>query len=84
MHFALHIHEILAIILDFLYEDALGLRALVALSVSCKIFHEPALDTLWHTLPGWAPLVKCLPQDAWEVKIEDGNILVREESYISV
>jgi hypothetical protein len=38
-----------------------GVQQLYALSKVCKAFHEPALDCLWHNLPGIEPLLKLHP-----------------------
>lgn len=32
------------------------------------MFYEPALDMLWSNLNTMAPLVMCLPRDAWRIK----------------
>ncbi|KAK7053770.1 hypothetical protein R3P38DRAFT_2601535 [Favolaschia claudopus] len=40
--------------------------SLLALSRTSKIFTEPALDRLWWEQKSLAPLIKCMPEDAWE------------------
>ncbi|KAI0754839.1 hypothetical protein C8Q80DRAFT_1095516 [Daedaleopsis nitida] len=37
---------------------------LLSLAQSCKIFHTPAIQALWSTLPDLVPLVTCFPRDA--------------------
>ncbi|KIJ06290.1 hypothetical protein PAXINDRAFT_92252 [Paxillus involutus ATCC 200175] len=40
-------------------------REIARLAQTCKALSEPALDILWKTQHSLAPLVMCLPQDAW-------------------
>jgi hypothetical protein len=44
-------------------------RSLSALASSCGAFKNPALDALWFMQTSLAPLVKCLPADAWGEQI---------------
>jgi hypothetical protein len=45
-------------------------RTLTALALTCRLFHEPALDRLWRHLGSLGPLVKCMPSDLWKVRRE--------------
>ncbi|KAF8994457.1 hypothetical protein BDQ17DRAFT_1430991 [Cyathus striatus] len=45
---------------------------LASLARTCRMFEEPALDVLWHSLNGFYPLAKCLPSNVWDEK-EDGS-----------
>ncbi|KIK93238.1 hypothetical protein PAXRUDRAFT_829173 [Paxillus rubicundulus Ve08.2h10] len=40
-------------------------REIARLAQTCKALSEPAIDILWKTQHSLAPLVMCLPQDAW-------------------
>ncbi|KAI0628109.1 hypothetical protein C8Q77DRAFT_1245718 [Trametes polyzona] len=42
-------------------------RTLVSLARTSKSFQEPALDAIWRSLPGIAPLLFTLPEDLWFV-----------------
>lgn len=50
-------------------------KTLVALAQTRKLFQEPALNLVWHTLESFEPVVKCLPSDMWELK-EDRGVFV--------
>ena len=54
-------------------------RSLSALASSCRAFQNPALDALWFTQTSLAPLVKCLPADAWGEQISD--VIVADQHY---
>ena len=43
------------------------LRTLNALARTCRAFLNPALDVMWHRQDTLAHLVKCLPEDLWEL-----------------
>ncbi|KAL1947304.1 hypothetical protein VTO73DRAFT_14265 [Trametes versicolor] len=43
--------------------DSTGPRTVTALAVTARIFHEPALDVLWHTIPDIAVLFLVLPKE---------------------
>jgi hypothetical protein len=66
MHHCLQIAEISSLIMDFMVED--GNREVLALLRTSTMFYEPALDILWSDLDTMAPLVMCLPRDAWKIK----------------
>ncbi|TFY57612.1 hypothetical protein EVJ58_g6921 [Rhodofomes roseus] len=64
MHRALTIQELVRLIAGEVY----GKHALRALALTCRAFHEPALDGLWFFPDdGLVNLVKVLPTDLWEV-----------------
>ncbi|KAG1751340.1 uncharacterized protein EDB91DRAFT_601541 [Suillus paluster] len=54
------------ILLDIIsiYEDysPVSCATLAALARTCRIFKEPALDTLWKDINGFKPLLSCLPE----------------------
>ena len=63
MHRALTIVEIVEHICDIAEDDLI----LAALASTCNLFHEPAIQTLWHVLYDIVPLIKCFPADCWEI-----------------
>ncbi|KAH9834014.1 uncharacterized protein C8Q71DRAFT_859688 [Rhodofomes roseus] len=64
MHRALTIQELVCLIAG----EVDGKHALRALALTCRAFHEPALDGLWFfPNDGLVNLVKVLPTDLWEV-----------------
>ncbi|KAK7053771.1 hypothetical protein R3P38DRAFT_2852052 [Favolaschia claudopus] len=67
---ALAMHEIVRLICFESSEPYFPKKArfasLTALSRTSKIFTEPALDRLWWEQRSLAPLLKCMPEDAWE------------------
>ncbi|TFK32392.1 hypothetical protein BDQ12DRAFT_692517 [Crucibulum laeve] len=69
MHYCLSLDEILRNVFGYVLEDPRVGRASVAtLAATCQAFHSPALDVLWEALPSLAPLIRCLPSDAWKVE----------------
>ncbi|KAF6753323.1 hypothetical protein DFP72DRAFT_902750 [Ephemerocybe angulata] len=48
----------------------------LAMSLTCRAFLEPGLDSLWHSLDSFEPLLACLPADLW--RIEQKNIRDRK------
>ncbi|PCH35683.1 hypothetical protein WOLCODRAFT_166413 [Wolfiporia cocos MD-104 SS10] len=42
-------------------------HTVLAIALTCRTFHEPALDRLWRTLFTFARLIRTLPQDSWAV-----------------
>ncbi|KAI0667627.1 hypothetical protein C8Q78DRAFT_1071734 [Trametes maxima] len=51
----------------------LGLNALLVLARTSRVFHPYALNAIWGTLPGYAPLVFLLPNDAWMFSIRSAT-----------
>jgi len=72
MHPCLNVHEVLSLFARELVASEAKATA-VALACCCKSFEEPVLDVLWETQDRLTPLLKCIPQDAWEE--EDGNFV---------
>ena len=69
MHHCLRIAEISSLIMNLMVEDGdRGAREVLALLRTSTMFYEPALDILWSDLDTMAPLVMCLPRDAWKIK----------------
>ncbi|KIP05517.1 hypothetical protein PHLGIDRAFT_148842 [Phlebiopsis gigantea 11061_1 CR5-6] len=58
MHDCLKIDELLAAILQ---DDVLLSVDVLAMSLACKTFHEPAMDRLWHTVDSELNLLRLLP-----------------------
>lgn len=55
------INEIVAMITVYLFK-----AELLNLGMSCRVFYEPAMDRLWHTIFSLAHLLLCLPVDLVE------------------
>lgn len=72
MHRALRIQETLCVIAANLPRRA----DLVAMGVSCRTFFDPAMDELWRDISSLAQLVKCLPQECWEILDTDYGLAV--------
>ncbi|KAK2463392.1 hypothetical protein APHAL10511_004478 [Amanita phalloides] len=43
---------------------------LATLARVSRVFTELALNLLWHTIPDLGPLIRCMPQDLWEMDDE--------------
>lgn len=68
MYKCLEISEILEVIIDHVFmssEGMEGMRAVVALALTCRDFLDPALNRLWHTQESLDPLIRTLPPTAW-------------------
>lgn len=81
MHHSLRISEVLSQIFDYALltpEDG-RLSALRSLALTCKAFSYPALGILWRNATSLVPLLKCLPEEFWEIKESDAGetMLVR-------
>ena len=50
-----------------------GLGTWCALARTCRVLQEPALNLLWHRQDTLTHLVKCLPQDCWELKTSESG-----------
>lgn len=48
-------------------------NALINFASTCRVFYEPSMNVLWHTLLSLKPLVKCFSQDIWQEK--DGMVV---------
>ncbi|KAF7977685.1 hypothetical protein HWV62_2930 [Athelia sp. TMB] len=79
MHHTLRISEVLSHIFDYalLTPNDGRLRALRSLALTCKAFEDPALTILWRNMVSLVPLVKCLPEELWEIEIDNnGNSIL--------
>ncbi|KAH9891828.1 hypothetical protein C8Q73DRAFT_763229 [Cubamyces lactineus] len=47
------------------------LDTLANLARSAWILHEPAIQILWTEVPNMVPLLRCFPEDAWELDGEE-------------
>lgn len=76
MHSCLRIPEILSIILDHLgWVSGRPQETFALLARTCRLFHAPALDRLYRSVFGLAPLIMTMPEDLWCT--EGDNMLVR-------
>ncbi|KAG9043210.1 hypothetical protein FS837_009871 [Tulasnella sp. UAMH 9824] len=66
---ALGIDEITRLILDFILER----RDFLAILLSCKAFHIPALDRLWEVIPNLSPLLRMLPKETIDFTVEKSH-----------
>ena len=66
MHPCLRVDEIIRLVAyELVGSEAEGTAA--AFALCCKSFEEPVLDVLWEVQDRLTPLLKCLPEDTWEV-----------------
>ncbi|KIM84831.1 hypothetical protein PILCRDRAFT_370913 [Piloderma croceum F 1598] len=71
MHHCLYISEIVSTIMNFTMGK--GNEGTVAnFAIAYHAFQEPALDVLWRAHFTLEPLIKCMPDDLWEVV--DSNV----------
>ena len=62
MHAALQIEEVFIRITDALDQSTTDSRStLYALARTCRTFHEPAINILWHTQTSLGPILSCIP-----------------------
>ncbi|KDQ62099.1 hypothetical protein JAAARDRAFT_189472 [Jaapia argillacea MUCL 33604] len=72
MHHCLEISEILTKIFE-----KVDLSELPAIAVTCRSFHDPALDILWAVVTGLDDMITLMPADAWsEEVLLDGSSIV--------
>lgn len=57
--------EVIQQICEWLLKVSFGKYTLVALARTHPIFHEPAVNALWHTIPSVAILFWTLPQECY-------------------
>lgn len=50
-----------------------GLKTVCALARTCRVLQESALGVLWYHQFGVYHLIKCMPENAWEIYDEDGS-----------
>ncbi|EMD38998.1 hypothetical protein CERSUDRAFT_93038 [Gelatoporia subvermispora B] len=66
MHRCLKVNEILGMIMGYVPSgEPTGRATLAALARTCQVFHELALDSLWHHQDDLLNLLRCFPEDAW-------------------
>ncbi|KAH9919411.1 uncharacterized protein B0H18DRAFT_636579 [Fomitopsis serialis] len=66
MHRALTIQELVRLVVNEVSRPGpLKRPSLLALALTCRAFHEAALDMLWTRQYGLGSLVQCLPKDLW-------------------
>lgn len=91
MHPCLRVQEIIREVVQHVVAVEYGLNhsrvALHAMVLTCKAFHEPALDGLWRALNRLDDLVKCLPRetwgfDAWGHLVRDSSLCTFMISYL--
>ncbi|CCM03571.1 uncharacterized protein FIBRA_05707 [Fibroporia radiculosa] len=64
MHNCLTVPELLGILFEWIFQDAVqGSAALAALAGTCRLFSPVALDILWSSQINLVPLVKLFPSD---------------------
>ncbi|KAG2072778.1 hypothetical protein BDR04DRAFT_1152880 [Suillus decipiens] len=63
MHHALRVEDIVYAVLEHLESFA----DVVNVAKTCKALSDPALNMLWSEQISIIPLMKCLPEDTWEV-----------------
>ena len=74
MHRCLKIDELLEMVADNLETEDDTVR----MAYVCRTFYEPAINSLWSSLEGLAPLVKCLPGELLGyTTVNDQVVLVR-------
>lgn len=78
MHRAMTILEVVEEVCYYLSTGTSSRNAL-ALAVTCKILHNPALNSLWKTQKSIIPLLSCLPDDLFNKRpnLSDDQALVR-------
>ena len=59
MHRCLKIDELLSTIAEFLDDP----QSIVAMALTCKAFHEPAMDAKWREVRGFKHLLPLLPRE---------------------
>lgn len=55
------------------YQRILTAHNLLAATLSCKWFAEPALDLIWKHVPDLRYLLKCLPAGLWEETVDNDH-----------
>lgn len=83
MHHCLGVLDIVRNVFQLVYDESgNGPKNVAVLAITCRAFKDPALDVLWRTMLTLAPLIMCLPEDAWEIKVENHKrVLVRASAF---
>ena len=68
MHECLEVFDIIKLILEAVRDDPsrVASQTLISLAVTCRAFHDVALDTLWFKQTSLVPLLKVLPRRFWK------------------
>ena len=81
MHSCLRIPEIILAIAEFVRilptKELLKLynsKNLLALALTCRSFHEPAMSVLWTYTVGLKDLMKCFPEDVCRVDSDSESV----------
>ncbi|KAJ7249993.1 hypothetical protein C8J57DRAFT_1521592 [Mycena rebaudengoi] len=79
MHHCLQIREIQDAICALLEPPPLlfsfrGNRDLVSLSITCRMFEDPALDVVWRSHDGMRSILRCMPEDLWAPETTGGSL----------
>jgi len=70
MHRCLNILEIVEAILHHLHSSD-ETDDMITVALTCHLFSEPALNIIWSTLTGLAPLIRCFPDDVLDEWLAD-------------
>ncbi len=73
MHRCLTLPEVLRNIVERTAEDAGGIATVSALSRTCRLLHDAAEDALWRDQEGLTTLLKCMPEDVWDLHEMNGE-----------
>jgi len=68
MHECLEVLDIIRLIFEAVRDDPsrVASQTLIDLAVTCRSFHDVALDTLWFKQTSLVPLLKILPRIFWK------------------
>jgi hypothetical protein len=78
MHRALQILEVVEEICSHVVPNQPGRHTLASLARTATLFQDPALNILWRWQGTFAHILRCMPEDLWNVPVREGsvNILV--------
>ena len=69
MHRCLYIQEIVRNVASYSAD-----QDVLPMALTCRTFHEPAMDFVWKELTGLGPLIRCLPEKLWTVELDEDNM----------
>ena len=74
MHECLEVFDIIKLIFEAVQDDPsrVASQTLISLAVTCRAFHDVALDTLWFKQTSLVPLLKILPRSFWKENPKTG------------
>lgn len=83
MHHCLKVEEIVRNIADLhVSEGHKSHKSDVAhLAFSCRTLYEPAMDALWRELVSLKPLIRCLPEEVWDIENRVGLVIWVAHNY---